>query len=98
MLMFSGRKSYRMLRSSGLLSRLPHESTIKGWVQFFKCRPGHNSHLMKLLHYKKLTFKDKKDNYVVLILDSMHVKNETKYSASLSELVPGANQVEVVLI
>ena len=98
LLMFSGPKAYWIVRSSGLLSRLPAERTIKRWVQFFKCRPGHNSHLMKLLHYKKLTFTEKKDNYVVLMLDGMHLKNETKYSASLGEVIEGANEVEVVLI
>ena len=97
-LMFTCPKSYRIVKASGFFSRLPHESTIRGWIQFFKCRPGHNSHLMKLLHYKKLMCKDKKDNYVVLMLDGMHTKNETKYCASLGELVNGANEVEVVLI
>ena len=96
--MFTCPKSYRIVKASGRLSRLPHETTIRGWIQFFECRPGHNSHLMKLLHYKKLTSKEKQDNYVVLMLDAMHIKNETKYSASLGELIPGANEVEVILV
>ena len=98
MLMFSGPKAYRMVRSSGRIPRLPHERTVRAWVQFFKCRPGNNSHLMKLLHYKQLTFTDKKDNFVILMLDEMHVKNESSYSASLGEMIGGANKCEVVLI
>ena len=98
MLMFSSKKSYRLLRGAGILSRLPHENTVRKWVQHFECRPGQNSHLMKLLSYKNLTFTDKKDNYCMLIFDGMHLKNETKYSASLKELIPGADEVEVVLI
>ena len=98
MLMYSSRKTYTMLRTSGVLSRLPHDATIRGWIRDFKCRPGHNSHLMKLLHFKNLASTEKKDNYVVLMLDGMHVKNETKYCASLGELVDGASEVEVVLL
>ena len=77
MLMFSSKKSYRLLRGAGILSRLPHENTVRKWVQHFECRPGQNSHLMKLLSYKNLTFTDKKDNYCILIFDGMHLKNET---------------------
>ena len=98
MLMFSSKKSYRLLRGAGIVSRLPHESTVRKWVQHFECRPGHNSHLMKLLSYKNLTFTEKKDNYCVLMFDGMHLKNETKYSQSLGELIEGANEVEVVLL
>ena len=98
MLMFSGKKNYRLLRGAGIVGRLPHENTVRKWVQHFECRPGHNSHLMKLLRYKKLTFTDKKDNFCLMIFDGMHLKNETKYSGSLKELVEGANEVEVVLL
>ena len=59
MLMFSSKKSYRLLRKAGIVSRLPHENTVRKWVQHFECRPGHNTHLMKLLSYKNLTFTDK---------------------------------------
>ena len=98
MLMFTSKNNYRLLRGAGIVSRLPHENTVRRWVRHFECRPGHNSHLMKLLKYKKLTFTEKRDNYCLLMFDGMHLKNETKYSASLGELVEGANEVEVVLL
>ena len=96
LVMFSGFKAYKVLRSFGG-GRYPDPRTIRRHLQDFRCYYGINDEMFFVLRQKLATLL-KADRNVIMSFDEMQVQFRASWSAHFKEMVPGANKVMVVMV
>ena len=73
--LYSSRKTFRLIKSLDVGIRLAGESTIGQWTMAYKCQPGHTNETFILLHYKKMSFTNSLDLNVSIMFDGMATRN-----------------------
>ena len=86
-LLYSGRRSYKLLRLKKLL-QLPHPSTIYRHLSSFVCLPGINEQLLRLVSLRVETY-DEEDRIVSISVDEIHLLGDKwSWSAQQQTLYP----------
>ena len=96
LLWYSSPKTYKLLRSFSP-QRYPCPSTIRKYVQRFRCCFGINQEMFFLLSQKLQTLLEI-DTNVALVFDEIALKPQTCYSQHLKMRLPPAKKAMVVMV
>lgn len=98
LLLFSiSRKAYQFIRKRKLLP-LPAVTTLRRWIQKFKCSPGILTDVLAIL--KKQVSSESKENYklAALCFDEIDISKKFKYFQAEDRIFPAHKKAQVAML
>ena len=90
-------KAYQYLRSKNLLP-LPANSTLKNWVKSFRCQPGMQNDILKILSSKINSEGSELPKLASLAFDEMNIAECLEYDASADRVFGPHKKVQVAML
>ena len=96
MLRTISRKAYEYLRKNKILP-LPAVSTLRLWIKKFRCRPGLQTSILKIIKQKISSETDPQFAVASLSFDEMHILKEYQYDQRNDQIIGPCQKMQVVV-
>ena len=97
MLRTISRKAYEYLRRNKILP-LPAVSTLRLWIKKFRCRPGIQASILKIIQKRLSSETDNSFSVASLSFDEMHILKEYQYDQRNDEIIGPCQKMQVAII